>query len=205
MDKIIFSPINRSNDAELLKSSDRIIGAVKVAANLFPNPDPTLADIEKAAVEYRQSLQDAGSRDRRLVELKNQKKATLINLLVRLGAYINFVAKGDRAILLSSGFDVSAERNTSVIMSPIPGITVETPHAGEAVLYIQKTPGARAYMYQYTDALPTPDTIWVSENGLRRTHKFTKLKSDVRHWFRVVAIGPGGQVVYSEPVSKMVQ
>lgn len=126
-------------------------------------------------------------------------------MLVRLATYINYVAKGDRVTLLSSGFQLSAESGTIRIMPEALNVMVITSNEGEARLQVPKISGAKAYLYQYSAAQPTPETVWVGENSLQRRHTFSRLKSEVRHWFRVVAIGPGGQVVYSDVVSKVIQ
>ena len=204
MNTILISPIKRSSDAELSKISARVISNVKGAANLFAAPDPTIAELEKANDDYNASLIEAGSRNRTEMEIKNQKKAILIALLTRLAAYISFVAKNDRAILLASGFEISAERSAPITMPEVLGFAVKSDNTGEAFVEVQKIPGVKSYMYQYTAESPTPQTLWASENSLRRRHTFTKLKSDVRHWFRVVALGTGNQLVYAKPVSKVI-
>jgi hypothetical protein len=51
----------------------------------------------------------------------------------------------------------------------------------------------------------TPDSVWISETSIERENTFNNLKSVANYWFRVIAVGKGKQMVYSPPVSMVIQ
>jgi hypothetical protein len=171
----------------------------------FPNPPAALAKLKKLLPEYRQSLADALGRDIEMVNLKNSKKTAVINLLQELIDYVTAISNGNKAIMLSSGFEVSEETGKKGILAKIKDLEVEIGSPGQATIKVKNARGARAYIHQYTTEPPTPQTIWVSEGcGLSR-YTFKGLTSEKRHWFRVVAIGSGMQRTISPVISRVIQ
>src|SRR5690554_6556247 len=79
---------------------------VKMTENdtLFPDPDPSLADLESALTAFNRSLADAAFRDMRHVEIKNQHLTALREVIFGLSLYVTKVNKGDRAVILAAGF-----------------------------------------------------------------------------------------------------
>jgi hypothetical protein len=171
----------------------------------FPNPPAALAKLKKLMPEYQHSLSRALGRDIEMVNTKNEIKATVINLLQELIDYVTAISKGNKLIMLSSGFEVSEETGKKGVLANIKELEVEINKPGQATTKVKNARGARAYIHQYTTEPPTPQTIWVSEGcGLSR-YTFKGLTSEKRHWFRVVAIGSGMQRTISPVVSRVIQ
>ena len=169
----------------------------------FPNPPAALADLEKEAPEFRESLRKARNRDKEWVAVKNTKKAKVLALLEEVAAYVIATCKGDRGLILSSGFNAADEQKGSV--KPFIGsLEVELGNQGEAILHTKDLKGAVSYMHQYATELPGPNTVWYSEGSTKGDHTFTGLFSDKRYWFRVIAIGRKGQKAYSPVVSRSI-
>src|SRR5581483_3188169 len=131
------------------------------------------------------------------------KKAIVFGLLEELADYVNVTCKGDRASILSSGFDVIDGQSSAALDITTLEVVLGAP--GVAMLQVKNAAGVVAYMHQYATELPGPNTVWNSEGSTSRSHTFTGLTSDKRYWFRVIAIGRRGQKAYSPVVSKSIQ
>jgi hypothetical protein len=200
----IITSFNRGRDGDLVNTSFLVIESVTDNTN-FPNPIPALADIKKAAQEYQAALYDAAGRDQRLVSIKNDKRAVLRALLSQLAEYVSSVAKGDRTMLLSSGFTLARDKGEGVTLKPIDKLMVNTETPEQAVVSVKKVNGAKAYIHQYTIGAVTSESQWVSRTITEPWCTFTGLQPGVKHTFRVIAIGPGEQSVYSPIVSRFIQ
>jgi hypothetical protein len=171
---------------------------------VFPNPPGALAELEKALPEFEVALINAKSRDKEWVAIKNNKKALILALLEELAEYVIATCKDDRALILSSGFDVTDEQTGSAKPS-IEKLEVVLSGPGEATLYAKDPIGAVAYVHEYATEPPGPNTVWRSEGSTTGNHTFTELYSDKRYWFRVVVVGRKGQKAYSPVVSRSIQ
>jgi hypothetical protein len=171
---------------------------------VFPNPPAALAELEKVLPEFEVALVNARSRDREWVAIKNNKKVIVLALLQELAEYVTVTCKGDRALILSSGFDVTDEQS-SPDTPTIETVEVELGAPGEAIVRGKNTTGAVAYVIQYAIEPPGPNTMWHGEGSSTCNHTFTGLNSDKRYWFRVVAIGRKGHKAYSPVVSRSIQ
>jgi hypothetical protein len=170
----------------------------------FPNPPAALAQLKKINPEYLSSLALAPGGGKELVALKNQNKKIVLKLLDELAAYVTDICKGDRALLLSSGFNITKE-NGSVQPPVIGKLEVILGELGEATMRIKNTKGSVAFIFEYTAEPPTPTTIWLSRGSSLRSYTIKELTSNKRYWFRGVAIGRGELLAYSKVVTKVIQ
>jgi hypothetical protein len=193
-----------SGDAKLSLLTLRIMESLKDNP-YFPNPTPALATLESAHQEFAQALKVSGRYDRTRVSAKNDKKAALIDVLSQLAGYIEATSEGDKTKLLSSGFEIVGEKTNTGVLPPITQFEVEIGTPGQAITRVNKVPGARSYIHQYTPDPITSDSVWVSETITDRQHTFNNLPSIAKVWFRVIAIGHGRQSVYSAVISRVIQ
>ena len=128
----------------------------------------------------------------------------MLALLEEVAAYVTATSKGDRALILSSGFNATDETTGSAKLF-IGALVVELSTPGEAILRAKNQRGAVAYVHQYANETPGPNTVWISQGSSIADHTFTGLYSDKRYWFRVVAIGRKGQQAYSPVISRSIQ
>jgi hypothetical protein len=199
--KIILSFIYcRAGD--LVKITRRIIDSLKNNAQ-FPNPTPALTDVENKLEEYLVSLSDAGGRDREKVAIKDNKQAELRQLLTDLAHYITQTCKGDKAMLLSSGFDITPERSNQQKVPP--KLQAEMAMPGQVTTRIKRITKARAYVHQITADPLTPQSVWASETSLQPEHTFTGLTSASKVWLRIIVIDRYGKQIVWEPVARIVQ
>lgn len=163
------------------------------------------AVLQKSCDNFRLAGSVAGRKDRALLSAKNDRKADLIRDLDILNVYVTETCKGDKTMLLQSGFEIAGLKNESQELKPITELKVVSELPGTATVYVKKVTGAKSYVFQYTADPLSPDSIWISETILSREHTFGNLTSVSRYWFRVIAIGKGNQTVYSPPVARVIQ
>lgn len=173
---------------------------------VFPNPPAALADLKKVLPELQTALVNAEGRDKQMVSIKNDKKAIVLALLQELAEYVTETCKGDRTLILSSGFDVTnATSGGSNLPPSVELLEVELGLPGEATTRAKNITGAKAYVHQYTKEQPSLSTEWIGIGSSTSSYTFEGLSSDKRYWFRVVAIGTDGQRGYSPVVSRVIQ
>ena len=204
MDTII-SSFNYGRDGDLVNVSGKVIQDLTKNVTLFPDPNPTVAELIKATEEYKVALYNAKGKDTVLVSIKNDKRAVLRAMLSQEAEYVKSVAKGDRTILASSGFTLARAKGEVATLKPIDKLMVNTEVPEQAELRVTRVKGAKAYVYQYTIDAVGNESQWVSRTITEPYCTITGLQPGVKHSFRVIAIGPGDQSVYSPIVSRFIQ
>jgi hypothetical protein len=193
----------RVSDLKTLGMGDRVSDSLK-GNEKFPEAETTRLNLENKCNDFRKSISIAGRKDRTLSSAKNDLKAELVSLLDGLADYVTTTSNGDKTMLLSSGFDITGDKDLSQALAPIEKLVVVSDQPGQATTRVKRVAGARSYVHQYTADPLSPDSVWVSETTTEREHTFSSLKSVVRYWFRVMAIGKGKQSVYSMPVARVI-
>jgi len=171
---------------------------------VFPDPPAALEALKKVLPEYEAALVNAMGRDKEWGAIKNDKKAIVLNLLADLSWYVMATCKGDKVLLLSSGFDITGEVR-SPLTPAIEKLEVDIGPPGEATTRIRNVTAAIAYVHEYATEPPGLHTAWTSKGSSQGSYTFTGLTTDKRYWFRVVAIGRGGQTAYSPVVTRVIQ
>lgn len=201
MNKII-SPFKKSRDSELAKAAYRILSSLKGNANFTDNVLIQL--LEKCLDEFQVAMNNAADGSRTMIAIRKEKRKALIEVMLQTGYYVMQVSNGDRAKLLSSGFDVSKESFERRSLATIQSMVVKIGNPGEANILVNSVKGARAYIHQYSIDPPSDATAWVSETTAHRKHTFSGLKPLATYWFRVIAIGLNGQLAISDAVSRVI-
>src|SRR4051812_9418530 len=106
MDRIVTT--YKTQQSEISIIARRVLECMDNNEHFLP-PPPSLAQLKLAAPAFQQSLVDAMGRDKQMVAIKNNKKVIVLDLLQQLANYVTETCKGDRLLLLSSGFDVTGE------------------------------------------------------------------------------------------------
>jgi hypothetical protein len=203
MEDIILNSYKRERDSELATTSIHIVEGMENNP-YFPDPPAELAAVKKLLPGYQTAVANAKGRDKVMVSFKKDKKAEMVALLTKLAAYVTLTCKGDRTMLLSSGFPISGDQGEQP-MPVIQKLDVKLGPPGMITTRVKRVAGARAYMHQYTTEPPTSETVWISEGSLQASYTFSGLKSAVKYWIRVVALGGAGQTVYSPVESCIIQ
>jgi hypothetical protein len=169
----------------------------------FPNPTPSLADVENAFESFSTALSKAGGGERVMVAVKDNHQAILLQMLTELAYYVTHICKGDKALLLSSGFDISGDKVKS--QKAPPKLQAELGLPGQVTTKVTRISQARSYVHQYTADPLTLQSVWISETTLSPTHTFVGLESAARIWFRVIVLGKNGEPIYWDPILRIVQ
>lgn len=198
----ILSTFNYCRAGDLIKITRRIVDSMKENTH-FPNPTPALAEIDKALEDFTVALSNAGGFDREKVAIKDGKQAILQKMLTELAYFVAQICKGDRAMLLASGFDLNGD--TAKSQKSPPKLRIELGQHGQVTTRVSRVTRARAYVHQYTPDPLTPQSVWISETTLNPAHTFTGLESASKVWLRVIIIDRNGESIYWDPVLRIVQ
>jgi len=204
MEAIISTTYKRERDSDLYTVAKRIVEKMKNNAN-FTNPPAAVATLEKLLPEYDSSLTNAKGRDKEMVSIKKAKKAAIVTLLIEIASYVTLTCKGDETLLLNSGFDIVGQSKEQQPMPAIQKLIVELGPPGEVTIRVKRVRDARAYLHQYTTEPPSSETVWTNEGTTNAYFTFKGLKSYTKYWFRIVALGPNGQTIYSPVDFRVVQ
>lgn len=190
--------------------SDIALTAACVVEKMDNNPDfsdapVALAKLKKVLPKFQMGLVNAVGRDKHMVAIKNNLKAIVLDLLEELAKYVTQKSKGDRVIILGSGFNANKERRKIGSAPSIEVLEVELGPPGKVTVTARNITGARAYVHQYTTDPPGLNAEWISEGSTEKSYTFEGLISEKRYWFRVVAIGSRKRRAYSPVVSKVIQ
>lgn len=202
--KLILS-YSKLTDAQLNLKAQTITDALTGNAN-FPTTTPTLADFNLSVNAYNAALNKAATGDRQQIALKNQARLAVILALRQMALDVSSQANGDKAQLISSGFDMAKEgEGSSAIENPIEFTLSDGANPGELTFSCKGVKNALSYNFQYTDELPTETSQWKTQPFSSCQFTFKGLKSGVRLYGRITAVGRKGQMADSDIISRMVQ
>lgn len=169
---------------------------------LFPSPFVALSQLTTAIndLEAKFNLALGGGKEQK-ANMRIAAK-TLIALLRKQAAYVNSVAGGVDASILSSGFHSSSQPVSALRKE----ISADHGNTGEVIVKHKSVKGAKAYVYQRAnDPLPASDSGWAYV-GFSTRCKFTDtgLVTGSKHWYRIAWITKDGLSAFSNPVMIMV-
>lgn len=171
----------------------------------FKESTPTMAEILAAISDFDDALALAADGSKKAIADKNKKRETLEDLLRQLALFVMMVAKGDRALLAASGFDLVAEPVQRPLVGPSSLLVNKGNNRGEVAVTLTGAKNVRSYVHEYTPDPVTDNSVWVQETDTKAQHMFEGLPSVKAYWFRSAAIGLDGVKIYSEPVMWVVQ
>jgi hypothetical protein len=194
------------SDANLEAKAQFIITKMTDNAN-FPTPSPTLLEMNGTLSAFTAAATAANTGDKVSILDRDQKKETLVDLLHELSLYVMFIAKGDKVILASSGFNLSKDREPAPPITKPSNLVISTDglNAGEAMVKFKRVKQSRSYLYEYTSDVQLSESAWSSLNDTRSKLLIGGLESSKRYWFRITALGTGNQAITSDVVSKVIQ
>ena len=170
----------------------------------FSNPTPSIAELTAVNQEYLVALNAAANRDLVKISLKNAAREKLEAVMVRLANHITAVGDGNRTMYLSTGYTVSAEGKSPVVMGSIQNFTVERGAAsGEVLLSLDRPVGAVSFNFYFAIAGEEP-MVWQLAESSKTTATLSGLLMGKNYSFYVKAIGSKGKTIQSDIVTKMV-
>jgi|SRR5665213_46400 len=200
----VVKSFKKLNDANFLTFGQNVTVSMAAAVATFPNPMPTLADINAELVKYAELLQTSASRDKVQVQLKNMSKYALNQMLSLLADYVNATTT-DSALLASSGFELNKMPQPITITSPENPVLSEGGGSGQLVFKFKAVKGASSYLYQYTTDATLQESSWISNPATTTSYTFTGLTKGTTYYCRVMAVGANQQVTSSITLNRISQ
>ena len=196
---------SKLSEANLDFKAQSIILSLTANAN-FPVTVPSLADFTLIKTAYTEALESSIDGAKLSIALKNQAKETLLTAMRNLATNIESLAQGDRAKLISSGFELGSDgENIPPLTGPVSFEILDGQNPGELKIVVKRIPRATSYMHAYTEGPVTENSIWNAKSSTLRTHTLTGLKSGTKVSVRITIGGSRGQEVVSAIQSRVVQ
>lgn len=181
--------------------ADRVDTGMSTHKDVFPTPDPPAEAFSKEVEQLYTSINEKdGSK------IKNhaliEQTEVVYGMLKRRLYYTNMVAKGDKAIILLSGFDC----NDEPIAHDVPGKAVikrieDGSKANSAKVFVETLDGADRYKLESATSLTAPVT-WktVLDYGTTNTLEDNNLTPRQEIHYRVTGGNRHGWGLPSEPM-----
>jgi hypothetical protein len=186
-------------DAALLVKASYIVTSLTNNPH-FVNPVPPLTSVQTAIDAFDEALTN-GKPGKEGTIIKRSCRAKLENLLSDLGLFVQLASKGDEAILATSGFDL-ASKPMPIGVLPKPENFAVKPgdNKGSIKLSVMAIDGAKSYLYEYTKAPATEQSIWTRVPASRSSVTIDDLSSGSQYSFRAVGVGADPTKVYSDEI-----
>lgn len=186
--------------AKLLQYADNILLKMTENADLFPEPEPTLAELDTAIGGFRDALSEASYRDMRKVEVKNQLQAVLRQVIYGLSLYVDRVAQGNAATILAAGFLPSKDTTRPGIAPKPTDFRVALPRINSQTAELRVKAWAPARVYQFEYRKVAGDDNWERVLSSKSTCVLEGLEKLQEYEFRVAYIGTDPTVTYSDAI-----
>ena len=195
-----------------LSVTDKIAKGRQIVASLtnntsFPTPSPALEDVTATLDELdkaQAAVQAAKSEVATRVLAQNGAETRVNQILTQLGAYVESVAGTDDALITSVGLETRTSRTAPQAPNVPQGLSAAAgDHEGEIKLSWKAISNARSYAIESSQD-PATASSWTHLGVATSASKsILGLSSGKRYWFRVAAIGAGGQSGWSEHATKV--
>lgn len=170
----------------------------------FASPDVPLTELTTVLTTLEQAEDEAGDGARTSIARRNQAEEVADIAFRKQAMYVDRIADGDSAVILSSGFHLSKQPEPA----QRPQFEVEAGgNSGEIILTRKAQPGAKSYVWQYCiGSLPVNgDGNWIFAGASTQSkYVISNLESGSKCWFRVAAVTIGGMAPWVDPVMKVV-
>lgn len=207
MKSYILSSYARLSDA-LLIAFFLVVFRMLTRNPSFPNIDAKLDPVKRLFAAYQEKYEAAKKGSTLQKTERDFARTELLTSTVDLVAELEYVARGNRIALLSTGFPLNKDTRTPVVVEQFKKFTVVYgQNIGELIADVKRGKGAKTVIYQYTlDAVVTANSMWITVLGSGDTCTFINLPVGKIVNVRAGAIGSKKQpVVYSSPITMTVR
>ena len=173
----------------------------------FPNPTPPLTEVTANLNDLEQAfsqVQSARAEVTTRTATQVNAEAKLDQTLTQLAGYVESVAGKDHTLITSVGMEIKASRSAPTLPSVPQSVSAAAgEHDGEILLSWKPVVNAKSYLIE-SSTDPATATTWEHAGvATSATKVVSSLKSGTRFWFRVAAVGAGGQSGWSEQATKV--
>jgi hypothetical protein len=192
-------------DADLLARARSILAGL-TGNSAYPALPVDLAAFERRLQAFSDAISAAMDGSRRAIAERQKLRLEILSDLRLMAAYVENACKGDRSVLLSSGFEAAPSMRTPAQPLPVPAITgVDQGQTGQLLVNIKAVPKARSYELRYGIAENGgAPAAWASTPvaAVRRA-SVANLKPGTVYAFQVRAVNRAGCTDWSGPVFRM--
>ncbi len=172
----------------------------------FPNPTPPLNELTATADALEQAaaqVQTARTEVTTRTTTQDNAEARLDQVLNQLAGYVESIAGPDDTLITSVGMELKSSPSAPTLPAVPQALTATAgEHDGEILLAWKPVANARSYVVE-SSTDPATTTSWEHVGIATSASKMiSNLKSGTRFWFRVAAVGAGGQSGWSEQATK---
>ncbi|WP_243348830.1 fibronectin type III domain-containing protein [Parabacteroides sp. FAFU027] len=165
----------------------------------FATPDILLETLKQSTDTLEQRFVNAQNGGKEETMLLRQAEEYWDDLHTKEGRYVERIADGDGAIILSAGYNLAKPQGPgqkaefSVVLGSV---------SGSVLLRRQAYTGANSYIWQICEGtLPEDESGWTTIKVTSRASvEVTGLKPLTRYWFRVAVVTPQGTTAFSSPI-----
>ena len=196
-----------------LSVTDKIAKGRHIVASMtnnatFQTPNPPLTEVTAAIDELdkaQAAVQAAKSEVATRVLTQDGAETRVNQMLTQLSGYVESVAGTDDSLITSIGMETRSSRTAPQAPTVPQGLSATAgEHEGEIKLSWKAISNARSYAIESSQD-PATATSWTHLGVATSAGKaISGLTSGKRYWFRVAAIGAGGQSGWSEHATKVV-
>lgn len=169
----------------------------------FASPDVPLDELKACTdlLEERNVASITGGKE--ATALMHQAEELWIDKMRKTALYVDRIADGDGAIILSAGLDLAKQPSPAVR----PEFSVELgDKSGSVLLRRQKVDGAKSYIWQYSIAeSPVSEAGWITAQVTSQASvELAQLTPLSKYWFRVAAVTINGTMAYCQPIMQVI-
>jgi hypothetical protein len=167
----------------------------------YPDPIPPLTLLKKQLATYRSARVAAANRDTYLIEVRKQARKALEESLRQLVIYVQKKTGTNRAILLTSGFNLTKEKEPAGILPKPEHFRIEHPGPGRVILRVKSIKHARSYLFEYREK---GTEQWTQVFSYKSSVMIDGLTSGREYEFRVSYRGTHPAVTYSDVITSYI-
>jgi len=169
----------------------------------FPTPDIAMNSMKEVndLLETRYLAAQNGGKEE--TALMHQAEVIWDDMMRKQARYVDRIADGDEAIIISSGFSTSKQP----IPAQRPELSAEPGQkSGSVLLRRQAVKGAKAYVWQYcVNSIPEDEDAWkIAQVSGKASVEISDLLPVTKYWFRVAAVMAQETAAYNSPIMHVV-
>jgi hypothetical protein len=203
MKKRLALSFKETNDSSLVIVGSRVHSSM-TENEYFPDPGMLIIELGELTNQFNSAVAEAALGDRQKISVKNDVRALLIKKLKKVGEFVQDNANGAETPLLSSGFPLIKPLDEIHLKDPRDFKILPGPNPGEIIMKVRGVKGARSYIYQWTPAPVTADSIWETLYDTRCKKVISGLPLGINYCFRMAAVGAHNQIIYTRVLSRYI-
>ena len=192
---------SHKTDAQVLATGRKVEHDLTGNPDL-PTPAPALTVLTPALNEYEVSISNAAHGGTHLIAIRKEKRAVVIDILQKLGVYVDLNGQNSESIILSSGFEVYSTAKTVAPASETPIILSgkDGSHIGEAKIRSKKMANAISNQIRFTSDSFGLEATWTElPPQTKATFYVTGLTPGNLYWFQTRTYSTKGFSEWSDP------